>query len=465
MMKFCARICIWLLGTVYAGTQLQAATIEVTSFDGPGCNFIEAVKATEADSAGTGPCAASVSGTFGDDEILLTSDQPYIAQAVFPSTSDYSIPFIRDNLTVRGRGKIKSIIRAESAPDLRLFELVSGARLTLYNLHISNFKVTSGTFAQGAVIRGQGDLIVKVYDSVMEDNFSILSGGAIRLFGPSDSEKAVLIVERSAFISNSSRNSANNVREAGGAIELQNFFNLSVRNSTFYNNHAEICGALRWHGNSNDIELVHNTFSGNYADGFAGAICGTSRDGFGKFWFANNIVTGNFVNQSGKSEIYFSYTGNNYTKKILNNIIGSNEATMLHGVDFRLPIIDGENGNILGFSDASSPLSVAELLRPISSKQGVPHFPLVEQSPAIDAAIDGAFILDTSNPAAAINRWHAGCRGITGTLAPGFDVNPDQLGQKRPIGGACDIGAIEYEEESQCYVIKADNGNVITFCL
>ena len=35
----------------------ESATLTATSFDGPGCNLIEAVTATENDTAGTGPCA------------------------------------------------------------------------------------------------------------------------------------------------------------------------------------------------------------------------------------------------------------------------------------------------------------------------------------------------------------------------------------------------------------------------
>ncbi|MBL4672164.1 MAG: hypothetical protein JKX81_07870 [Arenicella sp.] len=87
---------------------------------------------------------------------------------------------------------------------------------------------------------------------------------------------------------------------------------------------------------------------------------------------------------------------------------------------------------------------------------------LPPSSPAIDAATDG-----TAVNGGFINFYLPGCRGEEiGPIAPLPSYRPDQRGEARPVGGACDIGSYEAEElDSHCYVVRAANGNVLTFCL
>ena len=439
---------------------VQAATLTVDSFDGAGCNFIEAITATENNTAGTGPCAGSVTGVFGADTILLTSNQPYRAQTLL-SPPHLSIPVIRDKLTVIGVGTMKTVQRDPAAPELRLFTLVTGARLTLKNIRFRNFKVSNDTFADGAVVRGQGDIIVNLENTVFDGNTAEYSGGAINLFGSAADKKAILVVERSSFVNNQAHElPANGGLAVGGAIELQNYFNLVIRNSTFSGNQADGCGALAWNGNGNDIELVNNTFSGNTASEYAGAICGTSRDGNGTVWFANNIIAGNQTTGTGRTDVYFSYALANDVVVAKNNLIGSDSSSVINGYNASLPITDAADGNILAYSDASTPLALEAIVKPITEHQGMPYFPIPQTSPAVDAGTIGTYI-----PGAVLSFWRAGCRGTSKTLIPSFDFHPDQLNRARPVGTACDIGAIEYRDESTCYAVKTSGQKVVAFCL
>lgn len=438
----------------------ESATLTATSFDGPGCNLIEAVTATENDTAGTGPCAGSVTGVFGDDTILLTSSQPYVASNLL-AAPDLSLPVIRDNLTVIGDGAIKTITRDASAPNLRLFLLVSGARLTLKNIKVSNFKVRDDTFSQGAVVRGQGDLIVTLEDTVFEGNSADIAGGAINLFGSASDQVAKLSVDRSAFVENSAFSSPAVPRVTlGAAIEIQNYFELVVRNSTFSDNEADGCGAIAWNGVSNYVELVNNTFSGNTAKTLAGAICGTSRDGNGRAWIANNIIAGNISTGTARSDVYFSYSLLDDVVVVNNNLLGDATSNVINGYNSLFPIVDSVDGNILGYSDAATPLALKEIIQPLAERQGIPFYPLPSTSPAVDTGTIGTYI-----PGDVFSFWHAGCRGTSRTLIPSFDFNPDQLKQTRPVGAACDIGAIEYRDESSCYVVKTNGQKVVAFCL
>ena len=83
------------------------------------------------------------------------------------------------------------------------------------------------------------------------------------------------------------------------------------------------------------------------------------------------------------------------------------------------------------------------------------YHPLALGGPAIDAGADvvrsGFSVFQDS-------------RGVSRVLGGG-DYRPDHLGRDRPEGRECDIGAVEFVDESFCWVIPLPSGGAVTPCL
>ena len=158
--------------------------------------------------------------------------------------------------------------------------------------------------------------------------------------------------------------------------------------------------------------------------------------------------------------MYFLYSLLDDVIVVNNNLLGDATSNVINGYNSLFPIVDGVDGNILGYSDAATPLALDEIIQSLTEQQGIPFYPLPSTSPAVDTGTIGTYI-----PGEVFSFWHAGCRGTSRTLIPSFDFHPDQLKQTRPVGAACDIGAIEYRDESSCYVVKSSGEKVVAFCL
>jgi hypothetical protein len=108
--------------------------------------------------------AANAAG--GTNTITLTapSASPYILTAVDNTTDGATgLPVIakKDTLTIIGNGDTIERSTASGTPDFRLFDVTSGASLTLENLTLQNgLAFGSGSSAEGGAIYNQGALVV-----------------------------------------------------------------------------------------------------------------------------------------------------------------------------------------------------------------------------------------------------------------------------------------------------------------
>src|SRR6516164_3677877 len=111
--------------------------------------------------------AANLAG--GTNTITLTAPttSPYVLTAVDNSTDGATgLPVIRggnkaDSLTIIGNGDTIERGTASGTPDFRLFDVASGASLTLENLTLQNGLASgSGSAAEGGAIYNQGTLVL-----------------------------------------------------------------------------------------------------------------------------------------------------------------------------------------------------------------------------------------------------------------------------------------------------------------
>ncbi len=235
-------------------------------------------------------------------------------------------------------------------------------------LSISNSSFSGNSARYAGAIYNKGELSIS--NSSFSDNWAGEQGGAIlnRL-------RALSIGNGTLSISNSSF-SGNSADINGGAINSYNG-TLSISNSTFNDNSAgKDGGAIDSHDRTSSIS--NSTFHGNSAGEDGGSVY--IRDSDRKFYLYNSILAG-----GQRGDDCFGRLAEN-----ISNLI--------------------EDGSC--FAELIGDPMLGELVRP---EDGSPaYYPLLEGSPAIDAA-DAEHCTET-----------------------------DQIGTARPQGVGCDIGAIEY---------------------
>ena len=233
----------------------------------------------------------------------------------------------------------------------------------------------------GAIRSHVGEL--SIISSSFSDN-SADEGGAIYNTGE-------LSIINSAF----SHNSAD---ISGGAID--NAGELSIISSAFSHNYS-VFGSAGAIYNVEELSIVNSAFSGNSANEEGGAI--RNRDGLR---ISSSTFSGNSANEAGGT-IYNEDNGKlRMTNSIIAGVVGAchSESRLRHNINNL--IADGSC-----FAVLSGDPMLGELVEP---EDGSPaYYPLLEGSPAIDAA-DNEYCPDT-----------------------------DMLGTARPQGAACDIGAYE----------------------
>ena len=246
-------------------------------------------------------------------------------------------------------------------------------------LSIINSSFSRNLAGWGGAITNAGELSIS--DSAFSGNSADTSSGAIHNWGElsiSDSafsdnsaEGGGVILNAGELISIVSSTFSDNSAEQGGAIV--NYSELSIGNSTFNGNLAEQGGAI---DNAGNLSIVNSTFSDNSAE-VDGAIVNL----VGELSIVNSIIAGH-----GGSTCY----SDGGLKQNINNFIQDGSCS---------PAFKGDP-------------KLGELVVP---EDGSPaYFPLLADSPAIDAA------------------------------DAGYCPATDQIGAARPQGAGCDIGAIEY---------------------
>jgi CSLREA domain-containing protein len=292
--------------------------------DNDACSLREAIiNANQDDQSGSADCAAG----SGKDTIFFDLGN---SPATITLSSELSTITDPDGLTVDGASANITVSGNDvfSGNDgVRVFEVASGAELTLNKLTVSNY----GTeFKDGGIVNG-GTLTVN--NSTLSHNRGE-QGGAIRNEG-------------TATVNNSTI--SDNVSVDGAGI-YNNSGTLEVNNSTISGNSASLSGTGGGIYNSGTLEVDNSTISGNSAAGAGGGI----------------------------------YNGRTATLK--NTIVANNTARFNGGNCFgNVPITDGGYNLEWPGNDCGIALSADPKLGPLQDNGGsTKTHALLPGSPAID---------------------------------------------------------------------------------
>ncbi len=351
------------------------------------CTLSDRIKSANTNTA-VGNCPAGTSHdiiTFAED-ITLTE----------------ALPPITGTITIEGGGHT---ISGDSKH--RIFE-VRGGRLTIKNLTLTKGRVKDPKDIHdggGAIlIRGHGTL--NISNSAFIDNSAPYEGGAIggatNLISPAYGSTNITI-NNSSFIGNYSY--------SGGVIDTIEMpaVKLNITSSSFIRNRATFDGgAVYIRGDHRAVvNIANSTFKDNSArDG--GAI--NARNGeitLTHLTMVNNTATGGGSAVWTPTTRFSSYFPDLPKLSLFNSLISGSSGIYADDCEGRL--IESQ-GNL---SDESC-TPVVDAAPRLGEATGSPaYFPLQDGSPALDAA-DPKYCLPT-----------------------------DQLGNQRPRGAGCDIGAIE----------------------
>ena len=268
-----------------------------------------------------------------------------------------------------------------------LADLSGGAIYDAGELSIVNSAFSHNwTDEDGGAIINHGDLSIS--SSTFSTNSADSSGGAIENWGSGS-------ISDSTFSHNSADYSP------GGAI--YNWGELSISDSTFSNNSASIKGGAI--SNFGELTLRNSTFSGNLASSDFYVSRGGAIDNGRELRIRSNTFSGNLADKGGAI-----YNEDDGKLRMTNSVIAGNGGACYSDGRIRHNINNLIQDGSCDPAFSGDPM-LGELVMP---EDGSPaYFPLLEGSPAIDAA-DDEYCPDT-----------------------------DMLGTARPQGAACDIGAYE----------------------
>ncbi|HEX8078411.1 MAG TPA: choice-of-anchor Q domain-containing protein, partial [Chthoniobacterales bacterium] len=398
---------IWLAGSMTA----SAATFNIANGDVNGLK--NAITACNTNGA--------------DDVINLATNGSYVfTAAVIGSTS--ALPAIGDDanhsLTINGNGAALTRSGATGTPNFNLLNILSGARVALNDLLISNGKLTTGS---GAGISSAGTLTLNgctVFansisggnESASASGAGISSGGALTIINSTIGGNTASAVQfaRGGGISvtgpciiTGSTISANSITSAGGGTG----------------------GGIRY---TNDLTLINSTVSSNIADGpgSGGGIYGS-----GNLTLVNCTITRNAAIGDAGGGVAIQGAENVVRMHPRNTIIAVNSSgSATSGPDVAAPsgAIASDGHNLIGAIDGSNGWNATDLT-------GTSVVPL---DPRLDGALannGGPTFTHRLRNSPAID---AGDNSVLGTP---FNLTTDQRGAGfgRMIGTAVDIGAYE----------------------
>lgn len=336
--------------------------------------------------------------------------------------------------------------------------------ITLSEVEINNSEFEDNTGEQGGGIYAGVDTALSINDSVIKNNTSLHGGG---IFANSFSTQVTInrtqitqnranldddglgggvLVAGALFESNNSEISENQANRFGGGIFLRDNPLVFLNNTTVSANQASDGGG----GLYIDNELVTGRFTCNYStisDNHATATsagAGGGGIGGGISTFSSRNVGINSCIFAGNTGVFeqaqellnrsffgdFQYTGTN----IFGNSSIETFAGAFGGVVLR-------SRDIIATFDGNTPTALASILSPLADNGGVTRtHALPKNSPAIDK--------------------------VSGADCAAIVSNTDQREEERPSGGACDIGAFEYQQESSSFfVIPIGNGKAVVINL
>lgn len=435
------RILLVLVLLLHTSISLAANIFVTARTDTVGCDLIEAIESANTNSS-IGGCAA---GGEEQDTISFFAgfrsyELPSIAFSNLAGSS--ATPEITSDIRIVGPGAEPLVIaRPLSQSDIyRAFTISDGGELTLENVSLQNFGQSSG-FSGGAIfVRGS----LTTNNVEMVDN-SANFGGAIW-------------VQRGTATIRNSLIRDNRAVQGGGGIGLSAFSEVNVYDSTISNNTSVFGAGVALAGSPDlSLGLYNTTITGNSATTWGGGVYlfFTETIESSPIVIRNTIVSGNDAAVS--KEVHFINPSSATGLSFQNNVFGTSANTYLESVNSQSFLTDS---NLVLTSDYLS-IPLSSVLEPLKDNGGktMTHA-LVANSPAIDAGVE--FLVD-GGPLFFF--YFPGCRGERVLLGPGA-FRPDQRGVARPVNNECDIGAYEYESlDDMCYVVKAKNNKVVTFCL
>ena len=225
----------------------------------------------------------------------------------------------------------------------------------------------------------QGEITVR--RSWFEDNEGLSGGGAMHLWGYLKDD---ITVEDCVVKGNKSKGNRQEAKGAG--IRLHGIAPVAVRNTSFIENVADTQGGALWVDGTGPFTFVNITASGNKVLDDTGGFL--TYNGSGPLTLASSTIV---RNSSGRA--CGAIWGDTSRITIRNSIIAFNTAGQDHGQDqVSDPMTDGGGNLVFATSgDAKSAtqspkLRVDPQLGPLAAMDGALLVPLLDGSPAIDAA-------------------------------------------------------------------------------
>ena len=298
-----------------------------------------------------------------------------------------ALPPITGTITIEGGGHAIS-----GAGQFRIFDVRGG------NLTVNNLTLRDGRADKGGAIRIDGGSEVVISRSTLSNN-SAVYGGALTMTG--DHRNQLTVVE-SSFLNNRADWHA-------GALELVRG-RVSVSGSSFRDNYSDDYGGAITNAASR-TRIENSTFANNSAKHDSGVLHVFGGDvSLIHVTMVNNFLTNPYG--SAGSAISKQAQSPADSKLSLRNsiIVGRGSGAECAGG------LDAQSGNLSRDGACAYRRSGDPLLGKLTGSPA--YFPPLDKSPAIDAA-DAAYCPPT-----------------------------DQIGNPRPQGAGCDIGAIESRAEA-----------------
>lgn len=361
-MKISAARLAWISLAFLLAWPASAADITVDA----DCSLADAITAANTDTAANG-CPAG----DGADTITLSGDVALEA----------ALPHIISDITVEGAG-----FTINGNGKHRIFYIDGGTaavnELTMTKGLADKIDIEGETYvAGGAVVNKRGRLTLARSD---------IRGSAADLGGAVYNE-GLLTIADSVFRGNSAG--------YGGAV-LSSGGEISIIDSVFHDNSADARGGAVYNDRFSALVIINSAIRGNSAGGEGGGLYADGAAALTHVTLADNAAAhGGGI-----------YAADTVDLRLINSIIVDHAGGDCFG---------GLNESIGNFIEDGSCLAeysgdpmLGEFVQPEDGSSA--YYPLLEGSPAIDAADDD------------------------------YCAETDQIGTARPQGAGCDIGAVEY---------------------
>ncbi|MBI3797671.1 MAG: hypothetical protein HY268_11990 [Deltaproteobacteria bacterium] len=442
------------------------AVADTINVDDTTCTLINAIVTANTD-VNTGGCAQLPSTTAEADTIVLQPSSVHTLTAVDTTyAGPTGLPVITSEIVIEGHGS--TIQRDSGAPNFRILAVNATGNLTLKETTVSGGQV--GFFEEGGGIANyQG--VVTLLNSTLSGNSADYGGGVFNL--AHDFGASTLTIINSTFSGNSahycgagvdngatysgastvtisnSTFSGNSAGAGGGVFNCAAYSGAStvtISDSTFSGNSAGAGGGVSnraaFSGARSMVTINNSTFSGNSANvGVGGGVGNFSfLSGVSTVTISDSTFSGNFARSWGGGVGNIAASSGVSTVELTRSLLSGNTAPIGAEVtNYRYAPIIANNHNLLGHRsltnaqafagftpgatditttpDGTIPTALSAILNTTLADNGGPTLThnLVPSSPAIDASPDDA------------------------------DCQPtDQRGIPRPLGAACDIGAVEF---------------------